>query len=677
LSAENGPTPTICTDKALYFLGDTLECALSYWHYGVRIDVDVYVGLLTSSGIFLTLDYNYNWSPSIAPILKGYIVDPTICEEVFWFPFINFKLPMYTPTGLNFFLTVVTKAGSQNWASELNYVPFLIAPPLSTFYYVDVNTGVDKPLFGKKPNNPWKTITYALNQIGNPLQPVLLNVAQGSYSKNSGEKFPLKIPPKLYLRGQGALKTELNAKGSNAYHVIECNSKSQLPYREYFSTIIEGFHITGGKANGTTPDNLCGGGIFCNNFGMVIFQNNIIEGNEAKEEGGGIYISNSLAIIHHNTIQNNKANYGGAISGCNTIPETRILANTIIENTAEAGAGVYCKSGSQNIRNNLITKNVANENGGGIYYQSGDSLIANNLIKENKAEKIIQQGNNSESFAKGGGMYIVIESTPTIQNNAIIGNKAVGDNAAGGGIYCDQDSIPKILNNTIARNEAIGYRQIDLATDLVLGGQGGGIHCSLTSSSLKIKNCAIFKNIASHRGGGIRCQCASPEITNNMIRENISNGNGAGICCSNSSSNIKNNTIVENEAPNGKGGGFWSTQLPGLKIPTITDCIIYDNVTPTKIDSEIWTDHPLVPPLFCCIKNWTAGGTGNISNNPLFEKGPFGKYYLEDNPTNKSPCLDSGSQTASNAGLDNRTTITKKGSIDINIVDMGYHYLLY
>jgi parallel beta-helix repeat protein len=671
LSAENGPTPTICTDKALYFLGDTLEVAFSYWHYGKRIKVDIYVGLLTS-GIFLMLDPNYNLSSSITPFIKGIIVDPAKCEEVFYVPFINFKLPMFTPTGLNFFLTVVTETGSQNWASELNYVPFLIAPPVNISYYVDVNTGIDKPSSGKTPNNPWKTITYALSQIGNPQQPVLLNAAQGIYSINSGEKFPLQIAPKVYLRGEGASKTELNATGSNACHVIECNSKSPLPHREYFSTIIEGFKITGGNANGTTPDDVCGGGIFCHNFGMAIFQNNIIEGNIANEKGGGIYISNSLATIHHNTIQNNKANYGGALYLYCTIPETNILANTIIENTAIDGAGIYYKSGSQNIRNNLITKNVANENGGGIYCQYGYSLIANNLIKENKAENGAQQGS-----ATGGGICIANESTLTIQNDAVIGNKAIGDNAAGGGIYCAPGSTPSILNNTIAKNEAQSSQQIDLTTDLALGGQGGGIHCTLSPSSLTIKNCAIFKNIASHRGGGIRCQCASPEITNNMIRENISDGNGGGICCSNSNSNIKNNTIVKNEAPNGTGGGFWSTQLPGMHIPDIRDCIIYNNVASTSNDSEIWTDHSFKPPLFCCIKNWSGGGTGNISDDPIFENGPFGDYYLKDNSTSKSPCIDSGSQTASKAGLADRTTTTKKGSVDKNIVDLGYHYLIW
>jgi putative cofactor-binding repeat protein len=675
MSAENGPTPIVCTDKAVYFIGDTLEGALSSWHYGtLDVEVDVYVGLLSSVGVLLMQDQKGNWTPTVTPVIKNLKVDPKI-QEVFWVPFIKYKLPAFFPACVNFFLTVVTAAGSQNWASDLNYVPFLIMKPPASIYYVDIKNGFDNALSGKTSNNPWRTITYALNQLGTKNQPVLLKVAKGEYTVPEGENFPLKIPPLVYLRGEGAEVTELNAEGSGAYHVIECDSS--LPYSrvEYISTIIEGFHITGGSAIGSTGDNACGGGIFCKNFGTVIIQNNSIGRNEAAENGGGIYISNNIqksrTIIHHNIIKENKASHGGALFIHDTNPETEIIANTIRENTAVRGAGIYCTS-SVAISNNLIEENRAKEFGGGIFSEFGDSSIAGNLIKNNIAKNGSQEGSNSESFANGGGIYIWQESYPTIRNNAIIGNKAIGENAMGGGIFCDLGSGPEILNNTIAKNEAQASNNIDLLLDLALGGQGGGIHC-IKGAGAEVKNCAIFENIASHRGGGIRVQCSSPDIINNMIRDNISNGNGGGICCGNSYSDIRNNTIVNNEAPNGEGGGIWSTIQPGGKMPDITDCIIYSNVAISH--PEIWTDHPLHPPLYCCIKNWSGTGTGNISYDPMFEQGPFGKYYLKDDIKIKSQCIDAGSQTAPKAGLDNRTSIAKKGSVDTNMVDLGYHYL--
>jgi len=675
MSTENGPTPIVCTDKAVYFVGDTLEGALSSWHYGtLDIEVDVYVGLLSSLGVLLMLDHQGNWTPTVTPAIKDFKVDPKI-QEVFWVPFIKCKLPAFSPACLNFFFTVVTAAGSQNWASEPNYVPFLIMKPPANTYYVDIKNGVDNALSGKTANNPWRTITYALSQIGTQNQTVLLKVAKGTYSVPKGEKFPLKIPPLVYLRGEGAEITELNAEGSGAYHVIECDSPVPYSRVEYISTIIEGFHITGGRANGSIADDACGGGIFCKNFGTVIIQNNIIRRNEATENGGGIYISNNIqnshTIIHHNTIKENKANHGGALFVHNTNYGTEILANTLRENIAVRGAGIYCTS-SVAIRNNLIEENRAKEFGGGIFSEFGDSFIATNLIKNNIAENGSQEGCDSEFFSNGGGIYIWQESYPTIQNNAIIGNKASGENAMGGGIFCELGSKSKILNNTIAKNEAQAPNNIDLLSDLALGGQGGGIHC-VKGASAEIKNSAIFENIASHRGGGIRIQCSSPKIINNMIRENISLGNGGGICCGNSESEIRNNTIVYNKAPNGDGGGIWSTTQPGVKMPDIIDCIIYGNVAIS--DPEIWTDHPLYPPLYCCIKNWSGTGTGNISDDPMLEQGPFGKYYLKDDPTIKSQCIDAGSQTASIAGLDNRTTTAKKGSIDKMDVDLGYHYL--
>jgi hypothetical protein len=675
MSAENGPTPIVCTDKAVYFIGDTLEGALSSWHYGILdVKVDVYIGLLSSLGVLLMVDPQGNWTPTVTPAIKNYKVDPNI-QEIPWVPFIKIKLPAFSPVCLNFFFTVVTAAGSQNWASDLNYVPFLIMKPPANVYYVDIKNGVDNALSGKTTNDPWRTITYALNQLATQNQPVLLKVAQGEYTFPEGENFPLKIPPLVYLRGEGAEITELNAEGSGAYHVIECDSPVPYLRVEYVSTIIEGFHITGGRAHGSTGDDACGGGIFCKNFGTVIIQNNRIRRNEATENGGGIYISNNIqksrTIIHHNIIKENEANYGGALFIQDTNPETEIIANTLRENIAIRGAGIYCTS-SVAIRNNLIEENRAKEWGGGILSEGGDSFIATNLVKNNKAENGSQEGCDSEYFAEGGGIYICEGSKPTIRNNALISNKAIGENAAGGGIFCGIGSAPKILNNTIAKNETQAPNNIDLLLDLPLGGQGGGIHCSMGTSA-EIKNCAIFENTASHRGGGIRVQCASPDIINNMIRENISLGNGGGICSGNSQSKIQNNTIVNNKATNGKGGGIWSTTQPGGKMPDITDCIIYNNVA--NSDLEIWTDHQTHPPLYCCIKNWSITGTGNISDNPMFEQGPFGKYYLKDDPTIKSQCIDAGSQTASIAGLDNRTTTAKKGSIDKMDVDLGYHYL--
>ena len=62
-------------------------------------------------------------------------------------------------------------------------------------------------------------------------------------------------------------------------------------------------------------------------------------------------------------------------------------------------------------------------------------------------------------------------------------------------------------------------------------------------------------------------------------------------------------------------------------------------------------------------------GEGNLNQNPLFENGPLGAFYLDSD----SPCIDRGSNTAEYFGLSSKT-VSPQGAPDSGIVDLGYHY---
>jgi nitrous oxidase accessory protein NosD len=633
--AENGPTISVCTDRAVYFEGDTLQAALACWNYGEAVGVDAYAGLLLWSGAFYTLDQSGAWSGSILPWIKNAQVPSPM--ELYWLPFINLKLPPALPAGQNAFLAVLTKSGSPNWACDLSDVWFSIAPPLGAHYYVNGNTG-NNANSGTTESAAWKTITHALAQVSaGPASPVMIHVAPGTYAPSTnGEQYPLDMKSYVYLRGGDGGTTTLDAEKS-AYHVITCGGR--------ILTVIEGFTITGGAANGPADDDTRGGGIYCHGYAVAIIQNNVIEGNVAAY-GAGIYFTNAAPVIHHNLVEGNDAVHNGGGICVDKSPWASVLCNTIRSNSADYGAGIYCDQSSPEVRNNLITLNQAREHGGGIYYLTGSSLIANNMIKENSA---------LGGDACGGGIYCHEGSTATIRNNAIIGNAAMGDTAAGGGIHCFQGAAPLILNNMISLNRAEG----------TVSGLGGGIYCQLAPNSLEIRNCNIVENTASSEGGGILCQCGSPAVLNNSIRHNtVSNGHGGGIGCKGTNASaIANNTVAGNSAPLGKGGGLW---VDSTSTPAIKDCIIYGNTA--QAGDEV--DSP-VNPSYCCIGGWTGGGTGNIAGDPKFAKGPFGLYYLDS----QSPCIDAGSQTSAAAGLDKRTLLVT-GTPDSGTVDIGYHYLL-
>ena len=92
---------------------------------------------------------------------------------------------------------------------------------------------------------------------------------------------------------------------------------------------------------------------------------------------------------------------------------------------------------------------------------------------------------NGSTERRGGGIYCIYSSSPTITNCTISGNSAGDD---GGGIYCIYYSSPTITNCTISGNSA--------------GDDGGGIYCC-SYSSPTISDCTISGNLAGGNGGGI------------------------------------------------------------------------------------------------------------------------------------------------------------------------------
>ncbi len=60
-------------------------------------------------------------------------------------------------------------------------------------------------------------------------------------------------------------------------------------------------------------------------------------------------------------------------------------------------------------------------------------------------------------------------------------------------------------------------------------------------------------------------------------------------------------------------------------------------------------------------------GTGNINADPLF----VGDFFLDQD---NSPCVDAGSDTAADLGMDDKTTDSITGAPDTGVVDMGFHH---
>jgi hypothetical protein len=276
-----------------------------------------------------------------------------------------------------------------------------------------------------------------------------------------------------------------------------------------------------------------------------------------------------------------------------------------------AGGGIYIYLGAPTISNCVITGCTVSNYGGGIMNRGADSLIIDCLISGNTSGNV------------GGGIRS-IQSTPTITNCEIIGNNAV----EGGGlsiapVNTGLDEGPYVINCLIAANVATS--------------QGGGLH-SWTSFSppdpVMVANCTFDGNSATSHGGGAVAQ-------------------GGAVL------HVTDSIFWNNTAANG----------PQISLPLYTSRgstmeIGYSDVEGGQAAVFVWASSTLT---------WNPG---NIDADPLIIPGPLGDYYLSQTAAGQgadSPCVDAGSDTAANLGLDSFTTRTDDAG-DAGTVDMGYHY---
>jgi hypothetical protein len=297
---------------------------------------------------------------------------------------------------------------------------------------------------------------------------------------------------------------------------------------------------------------------------------------------------------------------------------------------------------------------------------TSESVVAATIIDGNQAESVVvfrgsetsscvlsgftlRHGN--ASFIGGGGID-GYWTHATIQNNVITSNTA----SSGGGVsLCDGLIRNNIISNNVAFPVALGgglSRCHGSIQDNVISGNraedGGGLaYCSGL-----IQGNVITGNYALNAGGLTLCDGL---IENNLIADNVQ-GWGLNYC----TGTIRNCTIANNN------GGLEACS------GTIVNCIVWGNAGGTSQISFCTT------PTYSCIEGWTGGGVGNITADPLFTTGPLGAYYLSQYTAGQwaqSPCVDAGSSTALELGLNVHTTRTDNGP-DFDRVDIGYHYPL-
>jgi len=276
----------------------------------------------------------------------------------------------------------------------------------------------------------------------------------------------------------------------NCYHVF-----SHIGLGLDSTAVLDGFTISGGNADGSTPDDYGGGMI--NSVSLSTFvdgsspliKNCTFYGNTASSAGGGVAnYSTSSPILEFCTFDGNNAILGGGLINLDAASPA-IIGCMFMNNSASYGAGVYNTTWSlkqtpnPSISDSTFLKNNASDSGGAIFSYASIITISSSCFKGNSA-------------TDGGAVFNSDDTAINIINSLFSLNDAENIGAA---LYNQSDTPSCLVNCSISSNNA----KIN----------GGGIYN--TGSALLVKNTIVWKNLINGRSVDNTTSGIDSEIKNN------------------------------------------------------------------------------------------------------------------------------------------------------------------
>lgn len=305
------------------------------------------------------------------------------------------------------------------------------APATGSVIYVNSQTGQDSTGAGNADATPYKTITYALNQA----QPgTVIQLAPGTYNKDSGEQFPLLIKQGVTLRGDESSKGQPVLVTGSGFYVSPTFARQNVTIRADKDSTITGITVTNPENRGTgvwvestnptitnsTFTNSIRDGVFVTGTGNPKIENNIF----VQNKGNGISVAKSAqGEIRNNLFQN--TGFGLAIGGTSTplVAENQILQNK---------DGIYISESAKPIlRRNVIQKNtqdgiVVTVNAQpdlGTTGNPGGNLISKNarydLNNATKTNKILAINNEIDAKRIFGSVDFVFAKAEPLSGGAV------------------------------------------------------------------------------------------------------------------------------------------------------------------------------------------------------------------------------------------------------------------
>ena len=334
---------------------------------------------------------------------------------------------------------------------------------------------------------------------------------------------------------------------------------------------------------------------------------------------------------------------GAALAGFTlTNGATRNDGDTDLE---QSGGGIWCESAEATISNCVIIGNSAVASGGGAFRGTlNDCTLTGNSANAGggaSGSTLISCTFSNNSAFYGGGA-----DASTLNDCTLTGNSAHPNfnGTYGGG------ANSSTLNNCVLTGNSAAYggggasssilNQCILTGNSAPFGTGGGAYSSTLNNCLLYANSAGFNPAPYGAGGG----AYSSTLNNCLLCANWAGYGGGGA----DNATLNNCTIVNNSS------GFLNG---GADNVALNNCIVYYNNDGNYGNSTL---------NYCCTIP-DPGGTGNITNAPLFVDFAGGNLRLQSN----SPCINSGNNTYAPGPMD----LDGNPRIVFGTVDIGaYEY---
>ncbi len=302
----------------------------------------------------------------------------------------------------------------------------LAQTPVGTkIVYVNPSTGNDAANAGNSETSPYRTITYALQQVSSG---TTIQLAPGSYTSQTGEVFPLLVKEGVVLRGEPSNKGQRIGIIGGGLYASPTLAGQNVTIRAEKDSEITGLSITNPNSRGTalwiestnakvsnnTFSNSRREGVFVSGTGNPKIEDNVF----TKNEGNGI----TAARQSTGEVRNNVFQETGIAISVSESASPLLTGNTIVQN--DDGV-VVTGTAAPVLRNNTIENNKRNgvvaisnaqpnlgtaDSPGQNRIRNNGSLDVNNTTRSNT---IVAVGNDIDQKRIAGRVDFVAASVGT------------------------------------------------------------------------------------------------------------------------------------------------------------------------------------------------------------------------------------------------------------------------